>query len=443
MAGALSALRRWGADTVMVKPLAPNDNGKNGIYLGGDLSDVAWLPSAHPVMRPPASAHGGGSAIFHADVGLDWIATDGSFDTASSAKLVFYPQYPEVRLSGFVRGSRIVESRWFNPDREGRDEGRFLIVGLDEERARVAAILASPGGSLAAELAQQKLPAGVMTALADRKVPGAQEDLLSQLLRIHRAEWMAPQRLTKTGNLVPCRGVNCGGVTLESALGIYANSSAEPDYRGWEVKQHAVGSFDRPRSGPITLMTPEPTLGRYRTHGAESFIRTYGYPDKLGRIDRLNFGGIYRVGAPFNPSTHLRLVLHGYDTHSGRTSTDAALVYLDQQGEIAAGWAITDILAHWKRKHAKAAYVPSIVRTHPTPAYRYGSWVELGIGTTLGHFLRAIDEGLVYLDPALKLERASRPSPLIKRRSQFRISWGNLSSLYEDFRQMDLEHEVG
>ena len=51
-------------------------------------------------------------------------------------------------------------------------------------------------------------------------------------------------------------------------------------------------------------MTPEPTGGHYKIHGVESFIRKFGYPDKMGREDRLNFGGVHKVG-----EKHLLLAL--------------------------------------------------------------------------------------------------------------------------------------
>jgi hypothetical protein len=101
-------------------------------------------------------------------------------------------------------------------------------------------------------------------------------------------------------------------VTLEAELGIPKNSDAEPDFLGWEVTQHAVSNFDRVEAGTITLMTPEPTGGYYRENGVEAFVRKFGYADKLGRADRLNFGGIHKVGAR-HETTHLTMRLTGYN----------------------------------------------------------------------------------------------------------------------------------
>ena len=78
---------------------------------------------------------------------------------------------------------------------------------------------------------------------------------------------------------------------------------SEPDYLGWEIKSHNVKKFSNPASGqPITLMTPEPTAGFYRESGVERFTRRFGYPDKRGRADRINFGGPYKCGVKYLPS---------------------------------------------------------------------------------------------------------------------------------------------
>jgi hypothetical protein len=42
-------------------------------------------------------------------------------------------------------------------------------------------------------------------------------------------------------------------------------------------------------------MTPEPTDGLYKSEGVEKFLREYGYTDKKGRDDRMNFGGVHTV----------------------------------------------------------------------------------------------------------------------------------------------------
>ena len=128
--------------------------------------------------------------------------------------------------------------------------------------------------------------------------------------------------------LKPCNASQCGGFTLEAELGIPKNSDSEPDFLGWEVKQYAVGDFDRIESSkPITLMTPEPNGGFYKDASTEAFVRKFGYADKKGRADRLNFGGRHFIGRRC-PPTGLTMRLTGYDMASGKI-TDA------ESGEIA------------------------------------------------------------------------------------------------------------
>ena len=130
------------------------------------------------------------------------------------------------------------------------------------------------------------------------------------------------------------------------------NGYSEPDFLGWEVKQYGVSDFIkyRPKS-PVTLMTPEPTGGIYRD-GVEAFLREFGYPDKTGRADRINFGGVYRAGGDFHPDTGLALRITGFDPTTGKiTDLDGALVLLDVRDRIAASWGLRGLMDHWNRKH--------------------------------------------------------------------------------------------
>jgi hypothetical protein len=88
------------------------------------------------------------------------------------------------------------------------------------------------------------------------------------------------------------------------------------------------------------------------------------------------------------------------------------------------------MMAHWNRKHAQAAYVPSLFRT-PPPEYSYGAQVLLCEKTDFLMFLKAFSVGTVYYDPAVKVEKASSAKPEIKRRSQFRVAHADLAGLYE------------
>jgi hypothetical protein len=162
----------------------------------------------------------------------------------------------------------------------------------------------------------------------------------------------------------------------------------------------------------------------------EAFIRKYGYPDKNDKPDRLNVGGIHRVGTR-QPSTSLMMQLVGYDAVKRKVSdANGAVALVDEAGEVAAAWAFSGLLAHWSRKHTRAVYVPSMRRTEPTWQYAFGSQVRLAQGTDSLRLLAALASGAVYYDPGIKLEHVST-RPQVKRRSQFRIASKNIAALYE------------
>ena len=167
-----------------------------------------------------------------------------------------------------------------------------------------------------------------------------------------------------------------------------------------------------------------------RLSGAEAFVRRFGYPDKSGKLGRVNFGGIYASGKAWHADTGLQLAMAGYDATTGKiTDLDGGIVLLDRAGEVAALWKYPGIIEHWSRKHAQAAYVPSLFRT-PPPEYRYGPRILLCEETDLTLFLRAVATGIVYYDPALKIERNAKGKEELKRRSQFRIRHENLTLMY-------------
>lgn len=126
----------------------------------------------------------------------------------------------------------------------------------------------------------------------------------------------------------------------------------------------------------------------------------------------------------------LKLVLDGYDTATGKiTDIDGGMVLVSANDDVAALWGFTGMMQHWNRKNAQAAYVPSLFRT-PPPEYSYGPKVLLCEQTDFSLFLKAVASGVVYYDPAVKMEQADSDKPKIKRRSQFRIKHQHLPDMY-------------
>lgn len=426
-----AAMRENGVTRLLAKRLAANNNPKNQIYLGRGYSAVQLIPFGR-LQEDSSDRASSKLARLKAPVDFHWLGNNGSVERAHFANLILYPRYPEVRLSGLLRNVSDREpARALTP----REEGRWLFLGVTADR-RIIAYACGRDSSCArwAEEVSASLDAGgVFRELP--MAPGVRPDVMAALRRIAGLGWIESKRLDRNGHVLPCDSNNCGGYTLEAELGIRPNGRSEPDYDGWEVKQFGVNNLQNPRGGPITLMTPEPNGGLYFDEGPEAFVRRYGYPDKRGVADRLNFGGVHRAGLR-HAATKLELVLAGWDADRV-TSLGGGIELRDTAGKVAARWSFASLLEHWKRKHAKAVYVPSNSALEPR-RYRYGTKVLVGVGTDFSYLLRAVAKGTVYYDPGIKVVNASS-RPEVKRRSQFRIQMGGLDSLYQETRWVHLE----
>lgn len=427
LARVLALLTHHGAYRTYAKRLSPNDNSKNQVYLGGGFAALNVLP--HGEIYVDATSRAGSKQDRpKASLRFFWINEDGKH-LAPDANLILYPDYPEVRMSGFLRGCKSAPNRLM----ASRDEGRVLFLGVTRE-GQVLGFVTDGGSPISNQFNSRAWPTlGVFLELplsldapTDPKAV-----LLAELRRIHDLHWIGSQKLARTGAKRPYAARNGGGYTLEAELGVQPNGYAEPDFMGWEVKQYGVRDFVRfaPKSA-VTLFTPEPTGGFYKTGTAEKFVERFGYVDKSGKPDRINFGGVYSCQKVVHADTGLRMTLNGFDAEAGRiTNMDGGLALITEDGEEAATWSFSGLMAHWNRKHAQAVYVPSLYRT-PPPEYRYGPQVLLCEQTDFILFLKAFAMGAVYYDPALKLERMASGKQELHRRSQFRIHHSNLVRMY-------------
>lgn len=442
LATVFAMLRDNGVSEVLYKVLPQNANSKNQVYLGGkDPSQFGKIPSGDMTAHDSVSEKSGKKvAIFQATLELYWLDQEGRPNRAPDAKLIYYPQYPEVRFSGFLKGCKNAPSSLWSKDQRGREHGRILILGVGNG-TRIFALTLPPESPAAKEiLASQPHEAyGVLSVLP---MPGQEVgdgflELMRELCGIHQRGWVPSTRLDPSGKLVPCNASNCNGNTLESLLGIKSNGYSLPDFRGWEVKARQVTNAEKPGASVVTLFTPEPTGGLYAIEGAAEFIRRYGYADTRGREDRFNFGGIHIANKPAHVRTGLRMVLEGFDAAEDEYSSTGAVQLLDKNDNVAAAWPFTKLMDHWKAKHAHAAFVPSQVSKAIERQYRFGRNILLGEGAEFRLLLMAFHEGKVYYDPGIKLEGVSTETSKVKPRSQFRVKSKNLPALYRDSRIVD------
>jgi len=420
-----------GAMRLFLKVLAPNDNSKNQIYLGGNLAVLQALPFGEVVSD---GSTGRSKERLKAPVPLHWIASSGHLEQAKGAQLILYPQYPEVRLSGILSGCRQAPSDVFRV----RDEGRLLLLGVDR-KDRVLAIALEAKNPIAKAIAalSPEATTGALTECSNLIASSRMTTIFEELSRIHQLGWIDSRRLDRDGRSLECGAPQCVGYTLEAELGVRPNSKSAPDFDGWEVKAITVASLEKPSVHPVTLMTPEPDGGWYAEEGVVRFLRKFGYKDTKGRKGRINFSSPHHPKVQ-NDRTGLTLVVEGADHDvPARFSAFGKLMLLDSTGLCAASWSFAKLLEHWRTKHRQAVFVPAQRRKAAAPvskdAFRYGRVVGVGQGTDFGCFLRAVHAGAVYYDPGIKLTKSDAGKEITKRRSQFRIKCGALPELYHSY----------
>ncbi len=420
-----------GCSKIYIKKLSPNDNSKNQVYFGGSFEILNILPISEIKNEEAGDWN---KERFKASINFSWIGEDGNLYPAPNSQLILYPKYPEVRFSGFLAKCEKPPSELMTQ----RLADRLLFFAV-AKNGTILGFVTSPNSELAQEFGKIKSISehGVFKIIELPQLANNREKLIEELLRIHQLGWIKSKRLDGKGNLLPCEAPNCGGYTLEAELGITPNGYSEPDFLGWEIKQFGVANFAKINSAIITLMTPEPTGGIYKTEGAETFIRKYGYADKTGRENRMNFGGIHKTGAR-HPLTSLEMKLIGFDVESGKIrSTNGRIALVDVQDNETASWSFSSLLLHWNRKHNQACYVPSLSEVENARQYKYGNKIILGTGTDFQLFLGQMANGNIYYDPGIKMENVST-KPKIKKRSQFRIKSQYLANLYKTNEIVDI-----
>jgi hypothetical protein len=420
-----------GCDKIYIKKLSPNDNSKNQVYFGGSFEILNILPISEIINEEAGDWN---KERFKALINFAWIGEDGNIYPAPKSQLILYPKYPEVRFSGFLARCQNPPSKLMTQ----RLADRLLFFGVAKNET-VLGFVTEPNSEIANEFNSLKTVSehGVFKVIELPQFLNNREQLINELIRIHKLDWIKSKSLSKNGILVPCESTNCGGYTLEAELGIIRNGISEPDYLGWEIKNFGVKNFKNINSSPITLFTPEPTDGLYKREGVEKFLRTYGYLDKRGREDRINFGGVHKIGIK-HKLTNLELKLIGFDSESGKIrNTNGKISLVDVSGEETASWDFSSLLLHWNRKHNQACYVPSLSLNNEGRKYKYSNNIILGTGTDFQLFLSEMALGNIYYDPGIKMENAST-KPQIKKRSQFRIKSKFLSNLYKNNEILDI-----
>lgn len=443
----MGILNELGCEKIIFKKLAPNDNSKNQPYFGSHLTDLPFLPTTRITATQTTSKKKGAdkrNTKFIAEFPLVWIDTVGKQYPAPNSKLIYYPQYPEVRFSGFLSGSPVDCGGWMDPYRHGRAEGRVLVLGTSQKKKQTFAFLAIPGSRISNEINNESsfeltniFQELHITENADQL--SSRELLLTQLKEIHLKGWIDSKRLDKNGVAMPYTAQNGGGYTLEAELGVKPNGDALPDFMGWEIKQFASKNFLKAftLSKGLTLFTPEPTGGTYAKIGAGEFVKQYGVQSQ-GDSERFDFTGRHFFGVR-QERTGLTLDLTGFDSEKkSLTDSTGGIVLLDDSENIVAEWNYSKIIERWKVKHTQAVYVPSNKQGHkPNIQYYYSHLIRLYNTTNINLLLNAVTLGSVYYDPGVNVKNAFT-KPKTHARSQFRIRVKDLDNLYINREDVNL-----
>ena len=431
-----------GAEAIWVKTLGSTNNSKQQVWLGNDPADLSFLPLGEPSYTPAKSRkRKAGAPVVQIPVPWRWVTPDGVFD-APNAKLCYYPQYPEVRLSGFLQGCAHAPTELMNASRRGHELGRCLFLGRAGGHV-VGLVTGAPAPASRYVPDMATYEEGHVCPVeygGDRTV--GEVSVLERALAGIIGRRITPWRMLADGRTVrPYVAPNAPGLTLEAELGVGENAIPGPDFDVWELKAIRQRSLDRLGNHKVTLFTPQPDLGWTTRHPQAEFVLRYGHVSHVGDDGPdeyyLTSGDINRPGED-KDGARLDIGLTGF-TDARHFDPDGMIALTDRRtGGLAAGWSYLKLLTHWQRKHNRAAYVPYVRSgTGDGATVEFGPLVTLGISTGFGLFLQAFHDGKVVYDPGDKITlRDGGWTP--HARSQFRIDLKDIGAIYHEVRRIDV-----
>jgi len=204
----LQIMRSHGATRFYAKKLSPNDNSKNQVYLGGDFSALNIIPYKE-IYTDGSDMAGSKRDRAKADIAFFWIDDEGKHQ-APEAQLILYPKYPEVRMSGFLKGCSNAPAEIMRV----RDEGRVLFLGITHD-GEVLGYATDAQNPLTKELygRHDLQTTGVFIEIpynVEMEVD-TKAQLLSALKAIYQKHWIPSQKLRGDGIIESYKARNGGG----------------------------------------------------------------------------------------------------------------------------------------------------------------------------------------------------------------------------------------
>jgi hypothetical protein len=434
------ALTGLGCEQAFVKLLAKNqDNEKNQIFIGSSSAVVDFFPGVTSVRSAPSqsskkSHSQSGGNIPESLIDLSWIWPDGQPCPAPAAKMINYYQYPEVRLSGFLKGCERAPQA-LRRERMDAYGQRMLILGIAGEQIFGIVVTDVDGSSVVNELLSLSawpvspvfrvlpLPAGLGTF--DRNA------LERELRAILGREYESLELRKLEEGPVPARSSRGAGYTLEALLGIPQNSTSGPDKHGFEIK--AVGGQK------VTIITTEPNTGYRHDEGFRKYMARFGWPAKTKPGFQV-FNGYHKFGV-LCVGSGATLGITNWDNQSkSATWVESPEIQIVHQtsGIVISGWTYDHLKDHWGKKHSGAVYVEATSIKKDSGRYPshfiFGPRIAFGTGTSPAYLLREVAEQRIALDPADEIN----PSGRTKARTQWRVPGKFHSTTMNPFKETQL-----
>ena len=175
--------------------------------------------------------------------------------------MCFYPQYPEVRFSGFLKGCKEGPSELLSETKRGHEEGRCLFFGTVKDTGEgmghvVALVVGAPSPAAQYVLNMDTFEKGHVCPVVfqGQRKPGEFSILEEALLGI-MGKKIIPWRLRNDGTIdKPYIAPNAPGLTLEAELGVGENAIPGPDFDIWELKAIKQPSLERRSNHPGHLV---------------------------------------------------------------------------------------------------------------------------------------------------------------------------------------------
>ena len=211
-----------------------------------------------------------------------------------------------------------------------------------------------------------------------------QSDALSELLEMLH-------EVARRGFVPSLRSGPTGvGFTLESLLGITANSSRAPDFKGIEIKSTRTNQRGRANTR-TTLLSKTPDWKRSELD-ASGMIRVFGYPDpRTGRQQLYcsvnnspnSLGLATRIGGDFDS---LHMIGKGYES---------ALI-----------WPLADLEASLSKKHRETVWVKAAVKTESGREHFHYFAAEHTQQPLISNFGPLLSDGTVEVDLTLSVKES-------------------------------------